>query len=183
MLATLGAQGIERCQLVGYSLGARTAMAMTARCPALVADLVLIGVHPGLTSAVERKQRRRADARWIQILERDGLAAFVDQWQALPVFSGQSAAALATQRRIRLAHDPRQLAASLRFMGLAEMPDYRAAFRARSMSGRIVVGEHDAAFYGLGRSLVGAPIRLPGCGHNPVVERPEAVASLLGLPE
>ncbi len=177
---TLKTAGIDRCQLVGYSLGARTALGVSVRRPDLVSDAVYISVHPGLTGDYERDQRRDADARWVRVLRQDGIEAFVDQWEALAIFGDQSEQERSAQRTIRLGHDPQLLADSLAHMGLAEMPDYRGSFRQLDITRRVVVGEQDRKFVDLAQSLTASPIRVGGAGHNPLVARPGAVANLLG---
>lgn len=171
--------GVKRCRLVGYSLGARAGLGVVLRHPGLVEDATLIGVHPGLASDTARADRRAADARWAERLRSQGIEAFVSAWEALPIFATQSPAARAAQRPIRLSHDPAALAASLEHMGLGQMPDYRRAFAAATTPIRFAVGERDDKFSRLARQLVAGPHIIAGCGHNPVVEEPAAVAALI----
>jgi len=176
---TLVAHGVRRCRLVGYSLGARTALGVLLRRPELVEHCLLIGVHPGLTSEQARTERRSADANWVRMLGGEGLESFVGRWEALPIFAHQSAEVCAEQRNVRLAHEPAGLAASLTHMGLAEMPDYRAEFSSTQVPVKVAAGEHDTKFAELARAFASDPISIPGCGHNAVAERPEAVAELI----
>lgn len=181
VVRTLGSEGITRCRLVGYSLGARVALGVAAAAADLVAELVLIGVHPGLASETERDQRRRADAVWIERLRRDGLEAFVAAWEALPLFATQSAETRAGLRAIRLAHDPDALAASLEHMGLAEMPCYAEALATLPVPVTLIAGERDTKFRQLAAASSRDVIIVPGCGHNVVAEAPGAVADVLEL--
>ncbi len=99
--------------VAGYSLGGRLALGLVARHPALVARATLIGSQPGLRTEAEREARRRADAAWIELLERQGVGAFAEAWEAQPLFASQRslpAAALATVRARRRRHDPFGLA-------------------------------------------------------------------------
>src|SRR5262245_51008713 len=68
--------GDAPAHVAGYSLGARLALGIAVKHPQRVARLTLVGVHPGLASQAERDERRRADARWVELLETCGIAAF-----------------------------------------------------------------------------------------------------------
>jgi 2-succinyl-6-hydroxy-2,4-cyclohexadiene-1-carboxylate synthase len=177
-IAGLGAAGMP---VVGYSLGARVALGLVAR--GLAASAVLIGVHPGLADPAERAARRAADAAWIELLATRGIGAFADAWEAQPVLAARSAdpAAIARRAAIRRGHDPRGLAASLAAMGLAEMPDYRAALAGRRL--HLVVGAGDAKFGAIARALA-AETALPldvvdHSGHDPTLDAPAALAAVI----
>ncbi|MCG8417244.1 MAG: alpha/beta fold hydrolase [Proteobacteria bacterium] len=170
----------------GYSLGARTALALAVQHPERVARLTLIGVHPGLSSDRERAERRISDGKWIDLLRDQGIEAFVAAWQAQPIFASQAALDPETRRRqqqIRSSHDPLALAASLECMGLSQMPDYRLPLAKLPMPVTLVTGERDHKFTALARQVsVGHAITtttIGDCGHNAVIERPQAIASLL----
>ena len=180
--AAITRAGLEQCHLLGYSLGARTALGIAARHPELARRLTLIGVHAGLATDAERQARRAADAAWIEMLRRDGIDAFVDAWQRQPIFASQTEGEtradldrLRHQRTIRAGHDPFLLARSLEHMGLGAMPYYRAHLRAITMPVRLVAGELDARFRDLARALHGELphaelVIAPGCGHNVLLE-------------
>src|SRR5262249_17290408 len=109
--------------LVGYSLGARLALALLARHPRLFRRATLIGAHPGLPA---RQRAARAPAHGGGAALTDlAPPPFAHAWEAHPLFPPQrrlSAPALARQRRQRLAHSPSGLARALRRLGLAAMP-------------------------------------------------------------
>src|SRR6185295_18216718 len=133
-----------------------------------------IGVHPGLGDLGERAARVGSDERWCQRLRVGGLDAFLDAWEAQPLFATQRALpprAIAEQRRVRGSHSAEGLERALRVLGLGNMPDYRGVLRVVPFPVRLLVGERDAKFSALARGLVeGAPrTRLDvvrGVGHN-----------------
>lgn len=178
---------MERPHLVGYSMGARVGLGLLVRHPGLFLSATLIGVSPGPADPAERSSRRDQDEGWARLLETEGLDTFVAAWEALPLFAAQQRGdpvRLARQRRIRLSHDPRGLARALRVIGPAAMPDYRPELGLVDVPVRIVAGERDRKFVGLGRELAprlpAGQLRIVGdAGHNVVLERPAEIARLL----
>lgn len=180
-------RGEHLVHLAGYSLGARVALAMAVEQPDAFASVTLIGVNPGPRSETERSERRAADAKWIELLER-GIEPFVDEWEKLPLWASQErlpAAVRKAQRETRLLHDPKGLQASLRATGLAEMPDLRTRLPELRVPVTLMAGEQDAKFLALAREAAALlpnarVITVPDAGHNLLLERPEAVAHVLG---
>lgn len=182
-------EGIEPSpwEIAGYSMGARLATAMLARHRERFSRAVLISVHPGLEGAAERKKRLADDAGWAELLEREGLAAFVDAWEKRPLFATQgelAGDALGQQRQVRVSHDPHGLAWAMRHLGLGAMPAYGDALAQLDLPVELVAGALDAKFAKLAErleaKLVGARRTIvPGCGHNVVLERPDVVADII----
>jgi 2-succinyl-6-hydroxy-2,4-cyclohexadiene-1-carboxylate synthase len=184
----------ERCShLVGYSLGARLALALALQDPTRIEKLTLIGVHPGLQSKAERSDRQRADQDWAQLLRNDGIEAFVDAWQALPLWKSQQAlppAGRAQQRMQRLQHDASQLAFALDALGTGSMPPMWNQLAQLTMPVQLIVGAQDQKYQALAMQMLphlaqGEIEIIDAAGHNPVLENPQALARLLacqGLP-
>jgi 2-succinyl-6-hydroxy-2,4-cyclohexadiene-1-carboxylate synthase len=185
-LAALG----DGCDgLFGYSLGGRLALGILARYPERFEHAIVVSAQPGLASESERAARRSADGRFARLLREQGLAAFIDAWQALPLWASQGAlspAVKAEQRAQRLRHTASGLAASLEQHGLGNMPHLRPALRHVRTEVELLVGEHDPKFSELGRELAALlpQSRLtvaPAAGHNLLLETPELCRSLLRL--
>jgi 2-succinyl-6-hydroxy-2,4-cyclohexadiene-1-carboxylate synthase len=173
--------------LFGYSLGGRFALGILARYPERFAHAVIVSAHPGLQTDAEREQRSNGDARFVEVLRERGLPAFVDVWQALPLWASQGdlpEAVKAAQRAQRLRHDAEGLAQSLLRHGLGEMPDLRPELPQVQSRVELVVGERDVKFAALGQELAGiipgARLTIAsGSGHNLLLERPGLVAGVL----
>lgn len=173
--------------LLGYSLGGRFALGILARYPRRFQHAVIISAHPGLKTDQERAERREGDARFVQLLRERGLTAFVDAWQALPLWASQGSlpeAVKQAQREQRLRHDAAGLAESLLQHGLGEMPDLRPKLREVQTRVELVVGARDPKFVALGEELSGVIpgsrlIHAPGAGHNLLLERAELVCGLV----
>ena len=173
--------------LVGYSLGGRLAIGLLVRHPELFASATLVSAQPGLTTERERIERQAADEHWCEILEQQGLVAFVDAWEKLPLFATQGGLpkeVLEAQRRERLSHDPEGLVRSLRSCGLGQMPPYWTALRGVSVPTTLMVGEHDSKFaavnFRMQELLPASQVSLvTGAGHNVLLERPGAVTDAI----
>lgn len=166
--------------VVGYSLGARLALGLVAAGHA--ARALLIGVHPGLQSDTERRERQQQDARWAELLRTEGIAAFSDAWVQQPVFASQqlvAATARAARHSERLRHDPTELARAMVTMSLSVMPDLRATLATAPI--QLMVGANDRKFRGIADALVVTTPSLElhvvaNSGHDPTLEAPIALA-------
>jgi 2-succinyl-6-hydroxy-2,4-cyclohexadiene-1-carboxylate synthase len=186
LVGMLDALAIERAHVLGYSMGGRLALALAALHPLRVRSLLAIGARAGFADPAERAARIRDDERLADEIERDGVAAFVERWSALPLFAGQhrlGAAALAEARRQRLAQRAHGLAASLRGMGAGAQTPLEGRLHAISAPALLVTGAEDARFAALADDLAARMprarvARIPEAGHAAHLEHPEAFASL-----
>ncbi|MCA9829438.1 MAG: 2-succinyl-6-hydroxy-2,4-cyclohexadiene-1-carboxylate synthase [Dehalococcoidia bacterium] len=179
--------GYERATWLGYSMGGRTALQVAVAHPEAVECLVLIGGAPGISSASERAARVASDQQLADRIERDGIEAFVEYWENIPLFTSQHrmpAERQAAVRAGRLACDPTGLANSLRGMGAgAQRPLHGdlAGIRAPVLA---IAGELDTKYAGIGReiseSVPGALTAvIADAGHAPQVERPDDTAAMV----
>ena len=187
LVATLEHAGHRHAHWLGYSMGARLALGCAVRHPQCARSLVLLGARAGIADAAERASRRIADERLAARLERDGVAPFVEEWLAQPLFAtllARDATALARERAARLANDARELAAALRGLGPAAQPPLHAQLAQVEVPVLLVAGALDARFaaeaHDLARRLPCAEVQLvPDAGHAAHVEHPTAFASLV----
>ena len=176
------------CTLVGYSMGARVGLRLLARHPRRFARAVLVGAHPGLDDEVARAERRRWEAGLAETLTTQGIARFVDDWEALPVLCpvrSVPAERLARRRAIRLGHTARGLAHALAVLGLGTMPGTTSALARIEVPVTLVVGADDDKFRALGRQMAARLpsaelVEVPRCGHDVALEAPEALTDILG---
>lgn len=172
--------------VLGYSLGARIALRLAVEHPWAVGRLVLESPSAGIADPAEREDRRRADDRLADELERDGLDAFVERWERTPIFASHASLAPGVaerQRAIRLAQDPAGLAASLRLAGQGAMEplhDRLGEVRAPTL---VIVGAEDPARPRgeiVARGIPNARLEIvDGAGHTPHLERPDAFLALV----
>lgn len=187
VLAVLDRVGIARTAVLGYSMGGRVALRLALAAPERVAALVLESASPGIEDARERARRARSDHELAARLERDGLEAFVDYWEGLPLFASQRrlpASERRALRRQRLRNDPRGLANSLRGLGAGEEEPVLERLPELEMPVLLVAGALDAKYCNLARrmrdALPGARIEIvPAAGHAVHLERPRLFARLV----
>ena len=186
VVASLDSLGVARAHLLGYSMGGRVALALCAAHPGRFTSAVLIGASAGLEDAAARAERRRDDEALALRIERDGVAPFVDEWMALPLFSSMRCLgeeALAASRADRLRNTAHGLANSLRGMGSGAQPPLHGKLRDLRLPVRLLVGELDSKFRRIAADLAD---RLPagkveivaGAGHAAHLEQPDAVLEL-----
>lgn len=170
-----------RAAWLGYSMGGRVALHFAVARPAQVAGLVLEGASPGITGAAARAARVRDDKALAASIERDGVAAFVDRWEALPLFASQAclpATVRRAQRQRRLAASATGMANSLRGMGQGVEPPLHDRLSAMSASTLLLAGALDTKFERLAREMAAvmphARVEIvPGAGHATHLEAPE----------
>lgn len=181
---SLAALIAEPAVVIGYSQGARLALALAARHPLKVAKLVLESGSPGLHRRQERHARREDDEAKARALQTLGVAAFVEQWEQLPMFKGLRALPKEIQdelRSRRLAHSASGLAGALRCLGTGVQPDDWPRLPTVRAPALIVSGELDAKYTALAqRMVVQMPsawkVTMPGVGHAPHLECAERYA-------
>jgi 2-succinyl-6-hydroxy-2,4-cyclohexadiene-1-carboxylate synthase len=170
---TITELGIAAAAWLGYSMGGRLALGIAMRHPNLVSALILESAAPGIASAAERAERVRADRALAERIERDGIAAFVREWEALPMWASQRAlpeSARQRQTAQRLRNRPAGLANSLRGMGQGAQPSFWDRLPALDVPTLLVAGARDLKFARIAaqmqEALPDAELAIvPGTGH------------------
>ncbi len=170
-------------RLFGYSMGARVGLGLLIARPDLFDDAVLVGGSPGLEDPAARAERVSWEQAWIRLLSEQGLEAFVEAWERLPLFSSQvsvSTVELDAQARTRRSHTAAGLIQALGVLGLGVMPSLWNALTCVKARVYLVAGQLDTKFSELSRAQVGLMPRaelfvVEGVGHNPLLEAPEAL--------
>ncbi|MDO9021771.1 MAG: alpha/beta fold hydrolase [Deltaproteobacteria bacterium] len=174
--------------LVGYSLGARLALSLALRHPGDLRAVVLVGGTPGIEDPAERAQRAAADDALAASIARDGLEAFVERWEALPLFATQREMAperRAAQRAWRTAHEAGGIAWALSTLSTGRMPPLWEALATAPFAVHAVTGERDEKFTRIAEEMVrrgGGRVvhhRVAGAGHNVALEDPAAVSRVV----
>ena len=187
LAATLDALQVDRAAVLGYSLGGRAALLFALAHPARVAALVLESVSPGVGDADERAARLASDAVLADTIERDGIPAFVDEWERLPLWASQTSLSQTTRSRLReqrLANDARGLANSLRGAGAGVDASMLERIADIGVPTLLIAGVLDTKYAALARTLEAripdARLALvPDAGHAVHLERSAVFADLV----
>jgi 2-succinyl-6-hydroxy-2,4-cyclohexadiene-1-carboxylate synthase len=174
----------EAFSLVGYSMGGRIALHAALMLHDRVQRLVLIGASPGLRDATARAQRRAADERLADELERSTIERFAARWASTRLLADQSPVVRAKVNEDRLRNRPAGLAAALRGLGTGVLPSLWPRLERLAIPVELVVGERDDKFRTVARQMVeqlpdGRLTVVPGAGHAVHWEMPNAVANTI----
>ncbi|MBP1684909.1 MAG: alpha/beta hydrolase fold protein [Deltaproteobacteria bacterium] len=190
LAALLDALDVQRACWLGYSMGARVALAWALTYPERVDALVLEGVSPGIEDPEERRQRVVHDEALADEIEHDGVEAFVDAWMRQPLFASQARLepdTLAAARAARCANRPVGLANSLRGMGTGAQQSLWSRLPGLTVPTLLAVGSEDAKFRAIAETMLrrvpGATIAIiPESGHAAHLENASAFnACVLGF--
>lgn len=172
---------VGQAHVLGYSMGGRLALYMAVHFPELFRTLTLESASPGLKTADERDKRVHHDRQLAESIEQYGVAAFVDSWEQLPLWSSQKTLpddVKLAQRKQRLQNDATGLANSLRGMGTGVQPSLWDMLTNIEIPTHLIVGEHDAKFRQINEETVKLLSSvnyslIVGAGHNTHLEQPD----------
>lgn len=180
ILATLEALGVQPGEaiLLGYSMGGR--IALYTAFSGFFRALILESASPGLAGPAEREQRRLSDNALAERIEREGVEAFIDTWEKLPLFASQNSLPLEARRRLRaqrLANRASGLANSLRGVGTGVQPALHERLHEFELPVLLLAGELDSKFCRIAREMAGQMPQarleiVPGAGHTIHLEQP-----------
>ena len=180
--------GLRRCALVGYSMGGRVAMRVALQAPERLWALVLESASPGIADPAERRARAAQDTKLAARIRNDGVAAFANYWQALPLFASQSRLPEATRqvlRHQRLQHTADGLANSLQGLGAGMQESVLQRLRDLRLPVLLLAGALDDKYCGLANDM--APLLpcsrvriVPDAGHAVHLEQPAVFDATVG---
>lgn len=176
---------LDRVAVLGYSMGGRAALQFAEQYGDRTAALGLVSTSSGIRDDAARRERVASDAALAESIERDGIEAFVDRWEKLPLWASQQVQPAGWQSKLRtqrLNNDPVGLANSLRGAGAGADTGVPVVLRGIVAPSLILAGALDQRYVEHGRSLES---ELPnsrmevieGAGHAIHLEQPESLAS------
>ncbi|HEX6573438.1 MAG TPA: 2-succinyl-6-hydroxy-2,4-cyclohexadiene-1-carboxylate synthase [Gemmatimonadaceae bacterium] len=181
LVCVLDAGAIDRAVLIGYSLGGRAAMRFALRHADRLSGLVLESASPGIDSPAERAERLRADHELADFIEREGIEAFVNRWESLPLWETQRSLSheqVGRLRSQRLSGNAVGLANSLRGAGAATDDPVLPRLHEIDAPVLLIAGELDRKYAALAaamhRVMKQSRLRIiEGAGHAVHLEKPD----------
>jgi 2-succinyl-6-hydroxy-2,4-cyclohexadiene-1-carboxylate synthase len=174
--------GLEKPVLAGYSLGGRLALHALAAFPDRWGGAVIISAHPGLCCVEDRLARRTSDAIWAERARTMDWGAFLDQWNAQPLFGEVSPDLRARQATL----EPRREAVATAFetWSLGRQEDLRSRLGRFTEPVLWINGERDFRFTQIGAEMAGVfpdfrHIVMPEVGHRVLEDGAEEVMRAL----
>ncbi|WP_459503507.1 2-succinyl-6-hydroxy-2,4-cyclohexadiene-1-carboxylate synthase [Bacillus sp. C1] len=187
MMTLLDYLHIETAHILGYSMGGRLAITMACLYPNSVRSLLLENCTAGLERETDRKERRTRDEQLADRIELEGIEAFVNKWENIPLFATQKRLPRDVQEAVRnerLANHPRGLANSLRGMGTGTQPSWWNQLEELKIPVLLMNGESDQKFFHiLKRIQKRIPhakfVKIDGAGHAIHVEQPQKFGTIV----
>lgn len=163
---------IEKCFLLGYSMGGRLALYLTLHFPDRFYRVVLESASPGLKTKAERSHRLQADLQLAQKLENSNLKEFLLNWYDRPLFQSlKNSPKFDRLIAARLTNNPIELAKSLRNMGTGNQPSLWEKLGQNQIPLLLLTGEYDDKFTTINTEIASlcpaASLKIiPKTGHN-----------------
>jgi 2-succinyl-6-hydroxy-2,4-cyclohexadiene-1-carboxylate synthase len=187
LILLLDQLGIEKIDLLGYSMGGRLALTLAILYPERVRKLILESASPGLKTNEERVLRRMKDEELANFINDQGIVSFVDYWEAIPLFSTMSSLPNSIKESIReqrLSNNAKGLANSLLGMGTGSQASWWSKLDLVSCEVLLLTGEKDEKFCKLAEKMLkdmrkASWIVINDCGHAIHVEQKEKFGTIV----
>jgi 2-succinyl-6-hydroxy-2,4-cyclohexadiene-1-carboxylate synthase len=187
LIGILDDDGIERADVIGYSMGGRVALGLAAFAPERVTSVVAIGARTGIADDDERGARRAADNDLAAAIEERGVEWFANEWIGKAIYDTQRTLGddhMARVLELRLGVDPSGVAHSLRELGAGAQPVITGRLAESAVPVALIVGEADDRFTAIANQIADVVptarvIVVPGAGHAAHVEAPSATAGAI----
>lgn len=176
-IESLAAQLSAPSVVIGYSQGARLALALAIRHPQKVTRLILESGTAGLARHHDRALRQAEDEARAVMLETRGIEAFIGQWERLPLFGTQPPSP--ELRALRRSHTAAGLAGALRCLGPGVQPSFWPQLPRLHVPTLLISGAHDSKFTALARRMAAElpqawHVTVPNAAHSVHLDAPAA---------
>lgn len=183
----LDMMGIEKTDVLGYSMGGRVAITFASLYPDKVRKLVLESTTPGLKTESEKITRIQQDHNLASKIEEAGLKPFIEYWESIPLFQSQLNLPAKVREQIRsqrLQNNPAGLANSLRRMGTGAQPSWWDKLPGLDFETLLVTGTLDTKFFNIAEEIVSKlpnakHLSIKDCGHALHVEEPKKFGTIV----
>lgn len=170
---------VEKCYLIGYSMGGRLALYLTLHFSTYFSKVVLESASPGLKTKRDQSERIQQDIELAHKLEISDFLSFLLNWYNQPFFTSiKKHPAFDALIASRLQNNPQELAKSLRNLSTGYQPSLWEKLKENETSILLLVGEYDQKFREINSEMAKLCkfIKLEivsDCGHNIHFENPQ----------
>jgi 2-succinyl-6-hydroxy-2,4-cyclohexadiene-1-carboxylate synthase len=187
LAAMLDAFHIDKCFMLGYSMGGRIALSFALAYPERISGLVLESATPGLAAEKDRASRSERDKLLAARIETVGISAFADEWAKIPLFASQRSLCtktLAEQHQIRTEQRGTGLANSLRGIGTGFQPSNWSKLTNLHLPVLLITGVLDEKFRKIAVEMMNhlqdaRHTEVADAGHTVHLEQPIKFASIV----
>lgn len=165
---------LDKCHIVGYSMGGRLALALKKRHPKKFLKTIAISAHPGLKTKKERQARWEIDLKWAEMLETKSMNEFLEKWYSQSIFDSLCKKKELLEKVLfrRSVQEPKMLASLLRNFSLAHQTSLYLP------SAYYLCGKEDLKYSELYSTFPSfmKVLHVPECGHAMHLENPARCA-------
>lgn len=172
---------IKRAHVIGYSMGGRIALRLLRTSSDVLASVVLESCNLGCATQAERTEAAQRNQGWVDRIQHDGMEAFVDYWETLPMFATQKGLGWDKLLHVsRAANDPTSMVLCLQGSGKQAMPLTEVTLEAVRTQRQMglpmlyIYGDKDAKSAAVAATLEaeGVLVSAIPAGHNVHLEAP-----------
>lgn len=172
---------IKRAHVIGYSMGGRIALRLLQTSSDLLASVVLESCNLGCATETERTEAAQRNQGWVDRIQHDGMEAFVNYWETLPMFATQKELGWDKLLHVsRAANNPTSMVLCLQGSGKQAMPLTEVTLEAVRAQRQIglpmlyIYGDKDAKSAAVAATLEaeGVLVSAIPAGHNVHLEAP-----------
>jgi len=146
---------IDKCHLIGYSMGGRLAFCLATRYPDSWDKVVIESATPGLKSDEEIKERKIIEKQWLDKLKVYDIEKFISEWYDQAIFSNikmhQNFESL-YKRRISTQKD--LIIKNLTELSILKMPECWNKLKSIKNEMLFIAGEFDKKYIQIGMDIV-----------------------------
>jgi 2-succinyl-6-hydroxy-2,4-cyclohexadiene-1-carboxylate synthase len=185
IVSLLNELGIDKCVLIGYSMGGRYALYTALNYPEYFEKIVLESSSPGLKTEKERQLRIENDSELTKKLRDQKYSDFLENWYNQPLFrSLKSNKIFDLLMKSRLNNDPSGLIKSLEYAGTGAQPAQWENWTKNKIPTLLICGEKDVKFKKIADDMVrmnnyAEKIIVSTAGHNVHAEKEEEYKTIL----
>ena len=165
-------QHIDKCALLGYSMGGRLAMYAAIHDADAFGPLIIESASPGIEGIIDLKAQQYRDRNIANLLRNDDFAYFLHFWYEQPLFESiKRHPRFEALLRDRLKGNPAMFADAIRALSAGVQPSLWHELEKRSTPMLMLAGEHDSKYKNIAQMLQRRRPQtaidiIPGCGHN-----------------